>query len=76
MTAADAGAVTDIDNFQVARIAKAGRCTKSEGSRRPLFRKLGDKVAAGEPLYRVYAAFRPISPSRNKLLRAPVTASA
>ncbi len=49
--------VTSIDNLQLARIARLAGAPKVQGSGVDLLRKLGDPVAAGEPLYRVYAAY-------------------
>ncbi len=49
--------VTGIDNLQLARIARLAGAPKVQGSGVDLLRKLGDPVAAGEPLYRVYAAY-------------------
>jgi len=49
------GVVTGIDNLQIARIARLAGAPKVQGAGVDLFHKLGDTVAAGEPLYRVYA---------------------
>jgi thymidine phosphorylase len=51
------GLVTAIDNQQIARIARAAGAPKGQGAGVELFRKLGDAVAAGQGLYRVYADF-------------------
>ena len=56
--AAKAGVVTDIDNLQVARIARLAGAPKVAGAGIDLFRKLGDAVAAGDLLYRVHASFQ------------------
>jgi len=56
--AARAGVVTDIDNLQVARIARLAGAPKVTGAGIDLFRKLGEAVAQGEPLYRVHASFQ------------------
>ncbi len=56
--AAKAGVVTDIDNLQLARIARLAGAPKVAGAGIDLFRKLGDAVAAGELLYRVHASFQ------------------
>ncbi len=52
------GVVTDIDNLQVARIARLAGAPKVAGAGLDLFRKLGDAVTAGEILYRVHASFQ------------------
>ncbi len=49
--------VTSIDNLQLARIARLAGAPKVQGSGVDLLRKMGEPVKAGEPLYRVYAAF-------------------
>ncbi len=51
------GVVTGIDNLQIARIARFAGAPKVVGAGVDLFRKLGDPVRAGEPLYRVHAAY-------------------
>jgi thymidine phosphorylase len=53
-----AGAVTDIDNLQVARIARLAGAPKVVGAGVDLMRKLGDLVVAGDVLYRVHAGFQ------------------
>lgn len=53
-----AGAVTDIDNLQIARIARVAGAPKVVGAGLDLMRKLGDLVASGDVLYRVYAGFQ------------------
>ena len=52
-----AGAVTAIDNLQIATIARLAGAPKVPGAGIDLLRKLGDEVRAGEALYRVYASF-------------------
>lgn len=52
-----AGAVTSIDNLQLARIARLAGAPLDQGAGVDLLKKLGDPVAEGEPLYRVYAEF-------------------
>ncbi len=49
--------VTAIDNLQLARIARLAGAPKVQGAGVELLRKLGEPVQAGEPLYRVYAAY-------------------
>ncbi len=51
------GVVTGIDNLQIARIARFAGAPKVKGAGVDLFRKLGEAVVAGEPLYRVHAAY-------------------
>ncbi|HEX5358197.1 MAG TPA: thymidine phosphorylase family protein [Aquabacterium sp.] len=51
------GVVTSIDNLQLARIARLAGAPKVQGSGVDLLRKLAEPVKAGEPLYRVYAAY-------------------
>lgn len=55
--ATEAGVVTDIDNLQVARIARIAGAPKVIGAGVDLLRKLGDTVAVGEVLYRVHAGY-------------------
>ncbi|HET8695290.1 MAG TPA: thymidine phosphorylase family protein [Aquabacterium sp.] len=55
--ASAAGVVTGIDNLQMARIARLAGAPKVQGSGVDLLHKMGDAVQAGEPLYRVYAAY-------------------
>ncbi|HRQ47108.1 MAG TPA: thymidine phosphorylase family protein [Rhodocyclaceae bacterium] len=57
VTAPQDGVVTGIDNLQIARIARFAGAPKVKGAGVDLFRKLGETVVAGEPLYRVYAAY-------------------
>ncbi|MDD3934748.1 thymidine phosphorylase family protein [Rhodoferax sp.] len=52
------GVVTNIDNFQVARIARLAGAPKVAGAGIDLFQKLGDTVVAGDLLYRVHANFQ------------------
>jgi thymidine phosphorylase len=51
------GAVTAIDNFQMARIARMAGAPLDKGAGVDLLKKLGDRVEKGEPLYRVHAHF-------------------
>lgn len=55
--AAQAGVVAGIDNFQLARVARFAGAPKVKGAGIDLLRKLGETVAAGDPLYRVHAGF-------------------
>lgn len=49
------GVVANIDNFFMAQVARLAGAPIFRGAGVDLFRKLGDKVDTGEPLYRVYA---------------------
>jgi thymidine phosphorylase len=51
------GVVSAIDNFQMARIARFAGAPMDKGAGVDLFKKLGDSVQKGEPLYRLYAEF-------------------
>ena len=51
------GVVTAIDNLQLARIARLAGAPKVACAGVDLFRKLGDPVVQGEPLYRVHAEY-------------------
>ena len=55
--AATAGVVASIDNLQIARIARLAGAPKVQGAGVDLLHKLGDAVAAGAVLYRVYASY-------------------
>jgi len=55
--APQAGVVTGIDNVQIARIARFAGAPKVPGAGVDLACKLGDTVAEGALLYRVYAAY-------------------
>ncbi|MBE0473268.1 thymidine phosphorylase family protein [Rhodoferax sp.] len=52
------GVVTNIDNLQLARIARLAGAPKVPGAGIDLFRKLGETVASGDLLYRVHAGFQ------------------
>jgi len=51
------GVVTAIDNLQMAHIARYAGAPIAEGAGVDLFKKLGDSVTKGEPLYRVHAEY-------------------
>jgi thymidine phosphorylase len=57
VTAKAAGTVVGIDNLQLAHIARFAGAPMSRSAGVDLLKKLGDPVARGEPLYRVYAGF-------------------
>ncbi|PMR75362.1 thymidine phosphorylase family protein [Billgrantia endophytica] len=52
------GVVTAIDNLRLARIARLAGAPKAKGAGVDLYAQIGDRVERGQPLYRVYAAFR------------------
>ena len=49
------GVVTAIDNLRLARLARTAGAPIDKGAGIKVFKKIGDRVDAGEPLYRVYA---------------------
>jgi thymidine phosphorylase len=51
------GCVGAIDNLQLARIARLAGAPQVMGAGVDLLRKVGDKVRAGEPLYRLHARY-------------------
>ncbi|MGD2171088.1 MAG: thymidine phosphorylase family protein [Gammaproteobacteria bacterium] len=53
----DDGFVVDIDNFRLAQIASFAGAPMDKGAGVDLFKKLGSRVAKGEPLYRIHAEF-------------------
>ena len=57
VTAPVSGTVIAIDNVQLARIARSAGAPRAKGSGVDLLVKLGDPVEAGQPLYKVYAAY-------------------
>ena len=50
-----AGVVHAIDNLRLSRIARLAGAPNAAGAGVDLLRKIGDPVACGEPLYRIYA---------------------
>jgi len=54
--ASAAGAVLAIDCYRIARIARLAGAPGSKGAGIDLLKKVGDKVEAGAPLYRIHAA--------------------
>lgn len=56
--ATEQGVVINIDNFQMARIARFAGAPMDKGAGVDLFKKLGDTVEPGEPLYRIHAQYR------------------
>ncbi|MEE4163095.1 MAG: thymidine phosphorylase family protein [Woeseiaceae bacterium] len=57
IAAAHDGTVAAIDNLQMARIARLAGAPMDKGAGVDLYRKVGDSVAAGEPLYAIHAEF-------------------
>ena len=55
ITAADDGEVADIDCLQLNRLARPAGAPIDKGAGIKLFRKIGDRVEKGQPLYRIYA---------------------
>ncbi|PMR71404.1 thymidine phosphorylase family protein [Halomonas heilongjiangensis] len=53
-----AGVVIAIDNLKLARIAHLAGAPMAAGAGIDAFVRIGDTVGAGQPLYRVYAAYR------------------
>ena len=51
------GVISAIDNLQMAHIARFAGAPMDKGAGVDLFKKLGDHVEKGEPLYRLYAEF-------------------
>ena len=51
------GVVGAIDCLRIARVARLAGAPIDKGAGVDLFKKIGDPVAQGEPLYRIFAAF-------------------
>jgi thymidine phosphorylase len=51
------GIITHIDNFQTAKIARIAGAPMDKKAGVDLFKKLGDKVSKGEPLFQIHAEF-------------------
>jgi thymidine phosphorylase len=49
--------VTAIDCLRLSRVARLAGAPLDKGAGVDLFKKVGDPVAKGEPLYRIHAAF-------------------
>ncbi|RRQ22550.1 thymidine phosphorylase family protein [Thiohalobacter thiocyanaticus] len=52
------GIVTAIDNYRLGRIARLAGAPMGKGAGVDLLAKVGDRVRAGDPLYRVHAEFK------------------
>lgn len=57
VTARRAGVISGIDNLQIARIARLAGAPVDQGAGVDLYRRLGEQVKAGEPLYAIRAEF-------------------
>src|SRR5436309_15023305 len=55
VTALSDGTVSGIDCLQLNRLARTAGAPIDKGAGKRLFKKIGDQVEQGEPLYRVYA---------------------
>ena len=53
-----AGVVSEIDNKRIAHLAHLAGAPLDKGAGIDLFRKLGDTVKEGDPLYRIHAEFK------------------
>ena len=51
------GVVVAVDCLRLARIARLAGAPMDKGAGIDLFKKIGDRVARGEPLYRIHACF-------------------
>ena len=57
IVAAESGIVVSINNQLLSRIARLAGAPMDKGAGVLITRKLGERVAAGEPLYRIHAQF-------------------
>ena len=57
VTARHDGVVSAIDCLRLSRVARLAGAPLDKGAGVDLFKKVGDPVARGEPLYRIHAAF-------------------
>jgi thymidine phosphorylase len=57
VTAERAGVVAGIDNLQLARVARLAGAPMDKGAGVDLLKRLGERVASGEPVYRIHARF-------------------
>jgi len=57
VTAEKTGTITELDNFQLAKIARIAGAPMDKKSGVDLIKKIGDKITQGEPIYRVHAEF-------------------
>ena len=56
--AAKAGVVSAMDCYRLGRIARLAGAPMDKGAGLDLFKKIGDSVRAGEPLYRIHSCFQ------------------
>lgn len=59
ITAASDGTVAGIDCLQLNRLARTAGAPLDKGAGIKLFKKIGDRIEKGEPLYRIYAFDQP-----------------
>lgn len=52
------GSITAIDCYRIAHIARLAGAPTDKGAGIDLFRKVGDKVSQGDPIYRIHAKIR------------------
>jgi thymidine phosphorylase len=64
------GYVSTIDNFLLSQIASLAGAPMDKTAGVDLFRKIGDKVAKDEPLYKIYASFQSDFEFATQLARA------
>lgn len=57
IVANQSGTIVEIDNLILARIARLAGAPMDKGAGVLLVKKLGDRVTAGDPLFRIYAQF-------------------
>lgn len=57
LPALEDGFIVDIDNLQMARIARFAGAPMDKGAGVDLLKKLGDEIKKGEPLYRIHAEY-------------------
>ena len=75
----DDGVIAEIDCLRLNRLARTAGAPIDKGAGIKLFKKIGDRVEQGEPLYRIYAfdpsefdlARRPPRPSTGYIMVAP-----
>jgi thymidine phosphorylase len=58
IVAPKSGHVTGMDCFRLARIARLAGAPMDKGAGIDLFKKIGDPVTKGEPVYRIHSCFK------------------
>jgi thymidine phosphorylase len=58
VSAPKSGVIYELDNLLLARVARMAGAPMDKGAGVDLFKKIGDSVEQGEPLYRVHAEFQ------------------